>query len=80
MRADRDEPAVVLHFCPRCGCTTHWTPTKVFVARTGAADRMGANMRLFDRAALTGIELRFPDGQGWDGVGQWGFVREAEVL
>jgi hypothetical protein len=79
-RADRDEPAVELHFCGHCGCTTHWTPTEVFVAKTGAANRMGVNMRLFDRAVLAGVELRFPDGMGWDGIGQWGFVKEAEQL
>ena len=79
-RVDRDKPAVNLHFCTTCGCTTHWTLTEQFVQDQGANDRMGVNMRLFDRAALTAVELRYPDGANWDGVGQWGFVREAVTL
>jgi hypothetical protein len=79
-RADREEPAVNLHFCVTCGCTTHWTLTPVFTRNTGIDDRMGVNLRLSDRAALAGIELRYPDGAHWDGVGQWDFVREAEKL
>jgi hypothetical protein len=79
-RADVEQSAVNLHFCGTCGCTTHWTPTDIFVARTGAADRMGANMRLFPPAHLTGIEIRFPDGRNWDGLGQWGFVKPAERM
>ncbi|HMT41901.1 MAG TPA: hypothetical protein PKC81_09660 [Sphingorhabdus sp.] len=38
------------------------------------------NMRLFDRAALSGVKLHFPDGRAWDGVGEWGYVREAVEL
>jgi hypothetical protein len=37
-------------------------------------------MRLFDRAYLQGLELRFPDGANWDGIGQWGFVKDAVVV
>jgi hypothetical protein len=43
-------------------------------------DVMGVNMRLVDRSLLAGIELRYPDGQNWDGIGQWDFIREAEIL
>jgi len=32
------------------------------------------------RAALSGVKLHFPDGRAWDGVGEWGYVREAEDL
>ncbi len=38
------------------------------------------NMRLFDRAALSGVKLHFPDGRAWDGTGEWGYVREAVDL
>jgi hypothetical protein len=79
-RADRPDPAVRLHFCGTCGCTTHWTMLPAFIEKTGEASRMGVNMRLFDIAQLTGIELRFPDGKAWDGKGQWGFVREPVPL
>jgi hypothetical protein len=78
-RVDRDEPAVEIHFCGTCGCTTHWTLLPAFHEKVGE-DRMGVNMRLFDNDVLTGIELRFPDGKGWDGIGQWKFFREAVTL
>ena len=72
------EPAVELHFCPRCGCTTHFALSEAWLEKSAAAnDRTGVNMRLFDRAALSGVKLHFPDGRAWDGVGEWGDVREA---
>lgn len=43
-------------------------------------DVMGVNMRLVARAALEGVELRYPDGANWDGIGQWGYVQEAVDL
>ena len=80
-RADREVPAVEVHFCPRCGCTTHFALSAAWLEKSGAAnDRMGVNMRLFDRAALSGVKLHFPDGRAWDGVGEWGYVREAVDL
>ncbi len=80
-RADREVPTVELHFCPRCGCTTHFALSAAWLEKSGAAnDRMGVNMRLFDRAALSGVKLHFPDGRVWDGVGEWGYVREAVDL
>lgn len=80
-RVDREVPAVEVHFCPRCGCTTHFALSAAWLEKSGAAnDRMGVNMRLFDRAALSGVKLHFPDGRAWDGVGEWGYVREAITL
>lgn len=80
-RADRDTPAVEVHFCPRCGCTTHFALSAAWLEKSGVAnDRMGVNMRLFDRAALTGVKLHYPDGRAWDGTGEWGYVREAITL
>ena len=78
-RADREDPAVSLHFCGTCGCTTHWTLLPAFLEKVGEV-KCGVNMRLFAREVLAGVELRFPDGRGWDGIGQWGFVRAAELL
>jgi hypothetical protein len=78
-RADREAPSVELHFCKQCGCTTHWAPLPAFLEKVGE-NKCGVNMRLFDRAALAGIELRFPDGANWNGIGQWGFARDAEIL
>jgi hypothetical protein len=61
-RADRDQPVVQVHFCGRCGCTTHWSPELHIPQDTG-----GANMRLFGADAMTGVEVRFPDGRAWQG-------------
>lgn len=80
VRNDKAEPAAEGHFCPRCGITTHWQRPAAFVAKQGGADLAGVNMRLFAREELRGVQLLYPDGKGWDGIGQWGFVREAEIL
>lgn len=80
-RKDYPDPAVRICFCAVCGVTTHWTLTESFkAANPEEANRMGVNMRLFDAAAKSGVELRFPDGKNWDGEGEWGFWREAEVF
>jgi hypothetical protein len=79
-RADRAEPTVTIHRCARCGCCTHFTLLPQFVKNTGITAIKGVNMRLFDRAYLQGLELRFPDGANWDGIGQWGFVKDAVVV
>ncbi|MBP6011001.1 MAG: GFA family protein [Alphaproteobacteria bacterium] len=79
-RADRSNAAVKIHFCASCGSTTHWTLTENHMSRTGINDRMGVNMRLFDCRALTGVELRFPDGKSWTGAGDFGYRREPIIL
>jgi hypothetical protein len=58
-RGDLPEVWLTLHFCPRCGSATHWTPTD----RTGPG-RIGVNMRLFAQDELEGIEVRYQDGRG----------------
>lgn len=45
-------------FCSHCGITTSWTPD-----RSDMPDRMGINMRLFDAAELSGIEVRYGNGR-----------------
>lgn len=65
MRADRENPAALLHFCPNCGSTTHFT-----LAEHVGHDLAGVNARLFDPSELEGVELRYPDGRGWDGQSQ----------
>ena len=80
-RADRANPNSDLHFCPTCGCATHWSATARLIERMGGeVDMMGVNMRLFDPAQLRGLKLSFPDGRGWSGEGPWGFVRDAAVM
>ena len=81
VRADYSEPAVEVHFCLKCGCTTHWLLTESFKAKhSDQTDRMGVNMRLFNADDLKGIELRFPDGRNWDGKGEYGYARDSNVL
>ena len=47
---------IAFHFCPTCGCTTHWTPVDP------KRDRVGVNARLLDRAALAGVPIRQSPG------------------
>jgi hypothetical protein len=74
-RIDREVPAVDIHFCGSCGCSTHWTP-KTHIAQ----NRMGANMRLFSAEELTGIPLHFPDGAEWSGEGDFRMRKVSELF
>ncbi len=78
-RTDKDDPAAELHFCPTCGCTTHFRLTAATIAKLGDS-MMGVNMGLADQAELAGVELRYPDGKSWQGEGEFGFVREAHII
>jgi len=78
-RTDKADPGAEIHFCPKCGVTTHFVLTESAIARFGNT-MMGVNTRLADQADLAGIELRYPDGRAWSGEGEFGFVREARVL
>ena len=78
-RAVKADPAAAIHFCPRCGSTTHFTLTESVVARFGNS-LMGVNMQLADACDLAGIELRYPDGQAWSGAGKFGYVREPRII
>lgn len=66
-RTDMENPAVTVHFCRSCGTTTHWTLSDAYQKAHPELDRMGVNMKLFAPAELVGIEIRFPDGDGWTG-------------
>ncbi|WP_350140283.1 hypothetical protein [Parasphingopyxis sp.] len=74
-RVDRMQPGVVVHVCGRCGCTTQFA-TLPHIPH----DMIGANMNLFDREVLTGVELRYPDGRNWDGASAYGYRRPSEIL
>jgi len=78
-REDKDDPAAEIHFCERCGTTTHFTLTESAIARFGNV-QMGVNMRLADEGDLAGIELRFPDGRNWSGGTDFGYVRKAHSI
>jgi hypothetical protein len=47
---------ITFHFCPTCGCTTHWSPNDP------EGRRMGVNTRLLDRDSLSGIPIRQSPG------------------
>ncbi len=80
-RPDRDNPNSDLHFCPVCGCTTHWSASAGLKERMGGeVDLMGVNMRLFHPAQLSGLKLNFPDGRSWSGEGPWGYARMPGVM
>lgn len=79
-RADREIPNSHLHFCGRCGCTTHWSATDGLIEKMGEVDLMGVNMRLFGPAQLSGLKLSFPDGRNWSGEGPWGYAHDHEVM
>jgi hypothetical protein len=79
VRPDREAPNAEVHFCPGCGSTTHFRLTPAVVAQHGDT-MMGVNMALADAADLTGVELRFPDGRGWDGASAFGYVQPATVI
>lgn len=78
-RADKGEPNTELHFCAECGATTHFVLTEHAVGRFGNV-QMGVNMGLASEAELAGIEMRYPDGEGWSGSGPFGYVREARII
>ena len=78
-RRDKSEPSAEVHFCPDCGSTTHFVLTEPAAAKFGNT-LMGVNMWLADPRDMTGIELRFPDGQAWPGDGDFSYVREARLI
>ncbi len=78
-RSDKSEPGVDVHFCANCGATTHFKLTEAAKEKHGDT-MMGVNMRLADAQDLHGIELRFPDGRAWSGVGEFGYVRAARII
>lgn len=78
-RADKDAPNAEVRFCAECGSTTHFVLTEGAVAKFGNR-LMGVNMRLADERDLRGVEVRYPDGQGWSGVGGFGYVREPRII
>lgn len=74
-REDRAAPSVEIHYCKRCGATTHFASLPHV-----NPPYIGVNMRLFSASLLQGVELRFPDGANWVGTGGFGYRREAIIL
>lgn len=80
VRRDKDAPGVEIHSCETCAATTHFALTKSFKEQNPTADQAGVNMRLFDPADLTGVEVRYPNGRDWTGEGPFGYRREALTI
>lgn len=78
-RADKDAPNAEVHFCEACGATTHFVLTPGAVAKFGNT-MLGVNMWLAEERELTGIEVRYPDGQSWSGAGEFSYLREARII
>jgi hypothetical protein len=61
---DKDDPAAEIHFCGRCGSTTHFTLTESAISKFGNV-QTGVNMSLADESDL--VESNFvtlTDGLG----------------
>ena len=78
-REDKEDPAAEIHFCSKCGSTTHFILTASAISRFGNS-QMGVNMRLADEKDLVGIELRYPDGRAWPGKGSFDYVQHARII
>ena len=78
-RADKADPNAEVHFCAACGSTTHFVLTAAAVLKFGNT-LMGVNMGLADERELSGVEVRYPDGQAWSGVGGFAYVREPRLI
>ena len=78
-RDDKDEVNAEVHFCPTCGSTTHFELTPAAISKFGNT-LTGVNMWLADASELAGTEMRYPDGQGWSGHGDFGYVREPRII
>lgn len=78
-RTDKEDPGAEIQFCANCGVTTHFSLTESAAAKFGNTV-MGVNMWLAGESNLAGIELRYPDGLGWSGEGEFGYVREARII
>jgi hypothetical protein len=78
-RDDKDDPNAEVRFCSNCGSTSHFVLTENAVAKFGNS-LVGVNMWLADARDLAGIELRFPDGQGWAGEGDFTYLRAPRIL
>lgn len=58
------EKEIVLHTCPQCGCSTHYTTTDKVKDK-----RVGLNCRMMDRKAIESIPIKY-----FDGANSWEFI------
>ena len=78
-RTDKEQAFAEVHHCPTCGATTHFVLTETAVSHHGNT-MLGVNMWLAEPDDVAGIELRYPDGRGWNGNGAFGYVRDPHLL
>lgn len=64
------DKCIEFHHCPTCKCITHYTPTA-----KGNVSRMAVNLRLFDKAVLDTITIRY-----FDGADTWQFIDKTPVI
>jgi hypothetical protein len=74
-RDDMAEPSVSFDFCGRCGATIRWAPVP-----GNPSPRTGINMRLFDPAALRGIEVRYGDRRNHQAIEPRRYARDATIF
>ncbi|WP_119862720.1 GFA family protein [Pseudoalteromonas sp. MSK9-3] len=55
---------IEFHHCPRCGCTTHYTPTKI-----GNPQRMAVNFKMVSKKLINDVKIRH-----FDGADTWKFI------
>ncbi len=77
VRKDKLQPVVAIHSCEQCSSTTHFALTDTYKVQHPRIDQIGVNMRLFDPETLVGIDVHYPNGKDWSGVGPFSFRRVA---
>ncbi|WP_084400045.1 GFA family protein [Henriciella aquimarina] len=80
MRRDKPNAGVEVHACKTCAATTHFALAETFKAANPEADLVGVNMKLFAPEDLDGVEVRYPNGRDWDGVGAFEYRRPAMTI
>ncbi|GGC24506.1 hypothetical protein GCM10011363_46260 [Marivita lacus] len=80
MRNDKADPAAEVHSCRSCHTTMHFVIAKSFQDQHGPVDIVGVNMRLFELHQIEGVEVRFPNGKDWSGVGAFEYRRPAATI
>ncbi|WP_422345848.1 GFA family protein [Parasphingorhabdus sp.] len=80
LRKDKPAAVVEVHACKVCASTTHSLFTEEYQKSSGITDRMGINMRLFNRDDLVGVEMRFPDGKSWPGEGEFVYRKQPIII
>ncbi len=58
-RAERNDPALGIHFCPRCGCVLAW---RALHAEPDGRRRIAVNVRLAPPEAVADLRIDYFDG------------------